>query len=154
MHAFTQLVEAFDRDLLRLAFLIAGSTEAAEDAVQGAWTRLWSQPPRLEDPSRIRSWLLTVAANEARQDRRRRGRGAELESIAPNPSIRDLDPRLADLAAIVSGLDDGDRELLALRFAVGLTSQEIGDQLGLSAEGTRSRLRRLLGRIREELRDD
>lgn len=152
--AFTQLVEAFDGDLLRVAFFIAGSRQAAEDAAQTAWTRLWHSPPRLDDPSKIRSWLLTVAANEARHNRRRSQRGAELESMLPSPGIRDADPRLADLAAVVGGLHDGDRELLALRFAVGLTSQEIGDHLGLSAEGARSRLHRLLARLREDLADD
>jgi RNA polymerase sigma-70 factor (ECF subfamily) len=50
-------------------------------------------------------------------------------------------------------LASGERELLALRFAVGLTSQEIGDHLGLTAVAVRSRLLRLLGRLREDLSD-
>lgn len=45
--AFTQLVAAFDRDLLRLAYVITGSQQAAEDAAQTAWERLWGKPPHL-----------------------------------------------------------------------------------------------------------
>lgn len=152
--AFTALVEAFDRDLVRVAFFVAGDREAAEDAAQAAWTRLWHDPPVLREPTKLRSWLLTVAANEARQAARRRRRGDELEIVAFELRPGAADPRATDLATVVGDLRDGDRELLALRFAVGLTAAEIGEHLGLSAEGVRSRLHRLLARIREDLRDE
>ena len=68
---FTKLVAALDHDLLRLAYVITGSREAAEDAAQAAWERLWHKPPQLREPSKLRSWLLRVCANEARQAGRR-----------------------------------------------------------------------------------
>lgn len=40
--AFTQLVAAYDHELLRLAFVIAGNRPAAEDAAQAAWEHLRS----------------------------------------------------------------------------------------------------------------
>ncbi len=65
--AFAQLVAARDHDLLRLAFVITGNRHAAEDAVQATWERLWRKPPELRAPEKLRSWLLRVCANEARQ---------------------------------------------------------------------------------------
>lgn len=151
--AFTKLVAVFDPALLRLAYIITGSRPAAEDAAQAAWERLWRRPPRLLEPSRLRSWLLTVCANEARQAGRRQRRGAVLEVQAASSATpeADLTAELADLRVALGRLPASDRELLALRFAVGLASAEIADHLGLSAEGARTRLHRLLQRLRAEL---
>ncbi len=154
--AFTQLVAAFDGELLRLAYVITGSRQSAEDAAQAAWERLWRKPPKLREPSKLRSWLLTVCANEARQAGRRGRRGAVLEAKTASDStpMTDLTADLADLRVVLGRLSTSDRELLALRFAVGLASAEIAEHLGLSPEGARTRLHRLLQRLRRELSHD
>ena len=158
--AFTQLVDVLDRDLLRLAFVITGSRPAAEDAAQAAWERLWHKPPRLREPAKLRSWLLTVCANEARQAGRRQRRGSALEARAASGSRADADVTadltadLADLQVALARLTTSDRELLGLRFGVGLASAEIAEHLGLSPEGARTRVHRLLKRLRRELSDD
>jgi RNA polymerase sigma-70 factor (ECF subfamily) len=154
--AFTQLVAELDHELLRLAYVITGSQQAAEDAAQATWERLWDKPPDLREPSKLRPWLLTVCANEARQAGRRRRRGAALETRAASgwaPNA-DLIADLADLQVALDRLTMSDRELLALRFAVGLSSAEIAEHLSLSPEGARTRLHRLLQRLRRELRHD
>lgn len=154
--AFTQLVAALDRELLRLAYLITGSRHAAEDAAQAAWERLWHKPPHLREPSKLRSWLLTVCANEARQAGRRQRRGAALEAKAASGSAPkvDLTADLADLQVALGRISTSDRELLALRFVVGLASAEIAEHLGLSPEGARTRIHRLVQRLRQEVSHD
>jgi len=152
--AFTRLVEAHDADMARLCFVICGDLELARDATQNAWHRLWRDPPRLNDDRRLRSWLLTVAANEARQLARRRRRGAILEhrSARPEPAPRpDLGIERVDLERVLDRISPDERELLGLRYVLGMSSPEIATQLGLSAEGVRTRLRRLLARLRLEM---
>ncbi len=151
--AFTQLVAAYDHELLRLAFVIAGNRPAAEDAAQAAWEHLWRKPPLLRAPSKLRSWLLTVCANEARQAARRRRRGGVLEADAASnmPPAPDLAADLIDLQIALGRLSIPERELLALRFAAGLASAEIAEHLGISPEGARTRIHRLLQRLRTEL---
>ena len=56
-----------------------------------------------------------------------------------------------DLARALARLGPDDRTLLALRFVAGLDSNEIATQLGISASGVRSRLARLVDRLRKEL---
>lgn len=152
--AFTRLVSGLDRDLLRVAFLVAHDAEAARDAVQTTWQRVWSDPPSLRDPNALRSWLLKVAANEARQAARRSGRARAREQRADGPAPA-RDPasgiELLDLRAALETLTPADRELLALRYVLDMTSSDIGAHLGLSPEGVRSRLARLLHRLREVL---
>jgi RNA polymerase sigma factor (sigma-70 family) len=48
-------------------------------------------------------------------------------------------------------LPPDDRRLLALRYVAGLDSTQIATHLGLSASGVRTRLARLLDRLRVDL---
>jgi len=151
--SFTELVRMLDADLLRLAFVVSGDVQLAEDAVQIAWERLWHRPPLMREPQRIRSWLLTVAANEARRASRRRRRGSILEAAGNSELPIDPSARLdvLDLQAALPRLSPADRELLALRFVLDVPSPEIATHLNLSPEGVRTRIRRALARLREEM---
>jgi len=58
------------------------------------------------------------------------------------------------LRRVLRGLTADERTLLALRYVAGLDSTEIAAQLGGSASGIRSRLARLLVRLRIDLDHD
>jgi len=58
-----------------------------------------------------------------------------------------------DLASALARLEPADRELLAMRYLVGMGSEEIARATGRSASGVRARLSRLTSRLREELTD-
>jgi RNA polymerase sigma factor (sigma-70 family) len=154
--AFASIVAAHNDDMARIAYLVSGSLEVAEDAVQAAWAIAWRRLGSLRDPTRLRAWLMSVAANEARQlgrgNRRRRVR--ELAVGSGGQSADTDQATLIDLANAVAALDLGDRTLIGLRYIAGLDSTEIGRELGLSASGVRVRLHRLMTRLRQELDDD
>lgn len=154
--AFTRLVAAFHADMVRVAYVISGGDgELAQDAAQSAWAIAWSRLHTLREPERIRAWLVSIAANEARQGLRRQRRvvavGLEDADVPfhATPSARDL-----DLAAVLARLRPDERALIGLRYVAGLDSREIGAALGISASGVRSRLDRLLDRLRAELGDE
>ncbi len=160
--AFTELVARHHRDLLRVAYVICRDTSLAEDAAQAAWAIAWRRMGDVKDPSQIRSWLVAVAANEARRvmrSRRQRIReisvaDIELEAV---PDLRS-DPLAAgianaDLRRALASLDPTDRALIALRYVAELSSDEIGHALGMSSSGARGRLSRLLVRLRGDLGD-
>lgn len=153
--AFAILVARHTAEMARVAFIICGDIEMARDAVQSAWQEAWTKLPGLRRPTSIRPWLLAVAANEARQIARRERRRRSVEPGALTIGVDTVQPD--DDFALRRALDAlpvEDRRLLAMRYGAGLTSEEIGRQLGISASGTRVRLMRLLTRLREELRDD
>ena len=58
-----------------------------------------------------------------------------------------------DLVEALHRLKVEDRVLLALRYVAGFDSTEIARMIGGSASGVRTRLARLLDRLREELTD-
>lgn len=155
--AFASIVDTYHGDMARVAYVVCGDADVAEDAVQAAWSVAWRKLGSLRDPERLRSWLVAVAANEARQLVRRRNRLAvveiDVESVsAPSADPADRIDRL-DLLNAIRRLKPEDRVLLALRYVAGLESNEIGPLVGMSAPGARGHLSRLLGRLRRELRD-
>jgi RNA polymerase sigma factor (sigma-70 family) len=155
--AFASIVDTYHADMARVAYVVCGDPDVAEDAVQAAWSVAWRKLRSLRDPERLRPWLVAVAANEARQLVRRRHRLSvveiDVESVsAPFPDPADRIGRL-DLVNAIGHLKPEDRVLLALRYVAGLDSNEIGPLVGMSASGARGRLSRLLGRLRTELRD-
>ncbi len=152
--AFARLVESHHADLLRVAYVVCGDRELAADAVQSAWHAAWRQVNALRDPAAARAWLLAITMNQARRHLRRQWLRRRLEPMATassavsRPDLPDL-----DLATALAHLSARDRELVALRYLLGMTSAEIGRQVGMSASGVRVRLARVLARLREELTD-
>jgi RNA polymerase sigma-70 factor (ECF subfamily) len=156
--AFARLVDSFYADTMRVAFVVAGGDrEVAEDAVQAAWSTAWQKLGTLRDPERLKPWLLTVTANEARQAARRAHRHPVVEI-----DLGAADPAGPDPASLVSALDlrralvhfaPEDRALLALRYVAGFDSTEIAALTHRNASSVRSRLAALLARLRKELSD-
>jgi RNA polymerase sigma-70 factor (ECF subfamily) len=161
--AFTELVARHHQDLLRVAYVICRDAFLAEDSAQAAWAIAWRRLGDVKDPERVRSWLVAVAANEARRIMRSRHSrvgeisvaDVELEGV---PDLRS-DPLAggiasADLRRVLASLDPTDRALIALRYIAELSSDEIGHTLGMSSSGARGRLSRVLLRLRGDLLDD
>jgi RNA polymerase sigma factor (sigma-70 family) len=150
---FPALVAEHHGDLVRLAYAIVGDPDLANDVAQSAWAAAWRNRSRLREPERVRGWLLTIAANEARRSLRRRRLRQFIplaDDTARTVPARPSDDQI-DLIQAIQRLRPRDREILARRYAMGETSQEIGDQVGMSDSGVRVRIGRLLEMLREEL---
>jgi RNA polymerase sigma factor (sigma-70 family) len=161
--AFARIVAAHHDDMARVCFVICGDVDLAQEAVQASWPQAWRKMSTIRDPERLRPWLISIAVNETKQLVRRRGRRMvreipiDAEGSALAASARS-DPGTRagelDLLNALAGLDDADRTLVSLRYAAGLNSSEIARIVGISAGGVRSRLARVLDRLRKELGDD
>jgi RNA polymerase sigma factor (sigma-70 family) len=156
--AFARIVAAYHLDLVRVAFVICGDQGRAEDAAQSAWWIAWRKLPSLRDNDRLRPWLVSIAANEARKIvKHERGRRVPEIAIDLDRSSS-IDPEGAidgvDLRNALARLAPQDRALIALRYAAGLDASELAPYVGLSPSGVRTRLSRLLDRLRGELNDD
>jgi RNA polymerase sigma-70 factor (ECF subfamily) len=157
--AFTRIVAAHHADMLKVARTICGDLAMAEEATQSAWSLAWRRLPSLREPGRLRAWLVSIAANQARDALRQRRRrpvvelpvaDADSDAGAGDPARR---PGDIDLRNAMARLNPTDRSLVALRYIAGFDSFELGKALGTSASGTRARLARILDRLRTELGD-
>jgi RNA polymerase sigma-70 factor (ECF subfamily) len=153
--AFARIVAAYHADMVRVAYGICGVTDLALDAVQAAWVIAWRKLGTVREPDRLRSWLIAVAANEARHVARSWGRRPVVELDLDPPGTDATDPAdgiaRVDLVNALRRLSAEDRSLLALRYAADLTRRRSRRHWGYGP-GVRARLR-LIGRLRKELDD-
>jgi RNA polymerase sigma factor (sigma-70 family) len=155
--AFTHVVAAYNDDMLRVCYVITRDANLAADAVQEAWAIAWRQMSGLREPNRLKSWLVAVAANEARQIMRHQRRvlvdDAAVESSASTiGGGSTVWSGRVDLGNALAHLSPEDRALLALRYVADLNSTELSEFTGLTPSGTRARLQHLLSELRDEVR--
>lgn len=165
--AFARIVALYDDDVVRVAYLVSGDVGISHEAASATWSIAWRKLRSVRDDQHVRAWLAAVAGNEARQvmrrQRRQTVREISLDAFADEPhgigsatgrvGEDDRDTNL-DLMAALRQLDPQDRAIVAMRYALGLSSFEIARAIGMSAPGVRSRLQRSLERLRKELSDD
>ena len=156
--AFRRIIAAYHEDMRRVCLAISGDHAIADEAVQAAWLVAWQKLSKVHGPDQLRPWLVSVAVNEAKRLLRKRRRLAEL--VVPVDASGEpggVDPAsgvaAVDLRAALSRLDPDDAALLAMRYVAGFDSNELSAATGISPSGTRSRIERLLKRLREDLSD-
>jgi RNA polymerase sigma factor (sigma-70 family) len=108
----------------------------------------------------VDAWLFGIARNAALDELRRRRRRASLETDPEDSAIRPVDEH-AELAvrrevvrAAVAQLSGPERDLLALKFAGGLSNGEIARVLGVSESSAGTRLHRTITKLREACDED
>ena len=159
-HAYEELVYAHQGIAFRTAYVIAGNAADAEEATQDGFVKAWRALGRFREGAPFRPWLLQIVANEARNRRRSAGRRAHLllraateepsGDAAPSPEASLLSAETREtLLAAVNELPDDQRTVIALRFFVGLSEQEVADALKLPTGTVKSRSARALERLRE-----
>ncbi len=156
--AFARIVAAHRAEMVRVAYVVCGDWDIAQDAAQAALWIAWRKLPSLRDPARLRPWLMSVVANEARAVLRRQRRHpvVELTIATEGTGVGDPGDEIGqvDLANALHHLSPDDRALVALRYLADVDSAEIGTLTGRSASGVRTRLSRVLDHLRKELGDD
>lgn len=155
--AWIVLVQAHQEALFRLAYLLLGSADDAEDVAQDALIRAYRNLGRFDATRPLRPWLLQItrnlAFNQQRSARRylaavtrwwqQTGAGTNHQD-APDSTSADADL----LWQAVRSLAQADQEVIYLRYFLELSVAETADALEV-AEGTvKSRLSRALRRLR------
>ncbi len=154
--AFARIVAAHEAEMHRICVAVCGDQATAADAVQSAWSIAWRKLDSIRQPDRLRPWLVAIAVNETRQLMRKHNRRSQIEVAVDVPERPGgVDPATGidglDLDQALLRLDPDDRALLAMRYIAGFDSSELAIATGLSPSGTRTRLERLLARLRREL---
>jgi len=155
--AFARIVRDHHDDMARVCQVITGDPDLAQEAAQAAWPIAWRRLRTLRDAAKLRAWLVTIAANEARHLLRRQRRDRVVAIDAVEVVSREQDPGgrvdALDLMHAFRRLDVADRELLSLRYVAGFDATEIGLAIRMTPSGVRTRLSRLIARLRLEVGD-
>ena len=132
--------------LLRLAFLLTGSRETAEDIVQSAFASVQPRWHRVDDP---RAYLRRSVVNLAKDGQRREFRRRRL--LRPEPDLVTAIPEIDETWDLVRRLPTTQRAVVVLHYYEDLPLVEIGLLLNRPASTVRSDLRRALARLRKVL---
>jgi len=167
--AFEELVRRYDRNVFRIAQHITQNREDAEDVVQEAFLKAYSNLAKFQEQSKFYTWLVRIAVNEALMKLRRRkpertvsldeevkteddSLPREVADWSPNPEQMYNQAELRDiLTRTIQGLPAGFRTVFVLRDVEGLSTEETAQALDLSIPAVKSRLLRARLQLRERL---
>jgi RNA polymerase sigma-70 factor (sigma-E family) len=145
--------------LVRVATLLLGDQQSAEDVVQDAFFGLYRGLPGLRDRSKALPYLRASVINGSRSVLRARKR-AFLRKVQHEPPVWSAESaamagedRKALLAA-VARLPRRSREVLALRYYLDLADHEIATALGISRATVSSTASRALAKLARELKEE
>jgi RNA polymerase sigma-70 factor, ECF subfamily len=139
---YTPMMRAYTQRMLN------GSADV-DDVVQEAFVTAWRRFSELEDPSKVKSWLMRIVSRKA-VDRIRALRPVvdidDVDSPAPSNSspaeIVEARAGIAALGAALRELPDAQRECWVLREMGGYSYDEIAEELGIPATTARGLLAR------------
>lgn len=152
--AFAVLVRRYTPMMRAYARRILSGTADVDDVVQDAFITAWGRLPNLDDPGRVKSWLMRITSRKAIDRIRATRPQVDLEEFdLPAPDLS-APARQVEARAGVAALSDALRELPApqrecwvLREIGGYTYEEIADELGVPL----STVRGLLARARKDI---
>lgn len=123
--------------------------DTAADILQETFVRIHSGLPQLRDEDRLSSWVLQVARNVIIDHYRESRPSAALESdvVDTRPTCGGNSKNHNEevsrwLPPMIDSLPEGYRDALRLAEIDGLTQRQVGERLGLSLSGAKSRVQR------------
>jgi RNA polymerase sigma-70 factor (sigma-E family) len=143
--------------LARLAHIMLGSQQAAEDVVQESFLGLYRRWPQLSDPAKALAYVRSSVLNGCRSALRQR-------RDANYPAVQDVPVMSAESEVLTSEerrqivgalrlLPERQREVLTLRFYLDLPDHEIAAALGIRQSTVRSTAHRALTALGRALRE-
>jgi RNA polymerase sigma-70 factor (ECF subfamily) len=154
--AYAELIREHEQVAFRLAWLLCGSPQDGEDALQEAALKAWSALPGFRPGAPFRPWFLTIVANEARSRRRSGARRHDLElRFAAEHRRGSAEPLEHEsrsmLLQALRGLPRRDREVVFLRHMLDLSVGETAAVMGCREGTVKSRRARALEKLRSAM---
>ena len=166
--AFEELVNRYERKIFRLTMNITRNREDAEDAMQDAFMKAYSHLDKFHEDSRLYTWLVRIAANEALMRLRKRRPNQvsldepidgeddfipqQIQDWGPSPEQRYAQTEMRDiLRSVIEELSPDFRVVFVLRDVEGLSTGETAEAVGISEAAVKSRLLRARLKLRQKL---
>lgn len=156
--AMDVLVQRHHGSVFRLCQSILGDPDRVDDAVQESFIRAYGALRQFRGASTFRTWLLSIAGNQARGALRRSKRRRETALDRAGP-LASNDPDVAERAVLldeaarmrllVERLPEKQRLAVTLRIDEGLSFREIGEIIDSSEGSARVNYHHGIRRLRE-----
>lgn len=162
VNALETLYDRYSARMFGLALRILHQRDAAEDAVQEAFFRVWKRAESF-DPQRgaFLGWLAAIVRNTCLDYGRRQGTRPTLLEMDADVDLPDPDADVAETAAereqrrqvrqALAALPPEQSQVLELSFFAGLTRRDIAAQLNIPVGTVHTRARLGLQKLRDLL---
>jgi len=162
--AWATLVTRHQDAVFRLAFLLLGDTDDAQDVAQESLIRGFYALNSFDTTRPLRPWLLRITSNLASNKRRSLaryvaavGRWFQKETTAVEPDFQDRQVQQWEAQTVwqaVQRLSRSDQEIIYLRFFLELSVAETAAAANIAPGTVKSRLHRALNRLRQVIARD
>jgi len=127
----------------------------AEDVLQEVFVKIHSRIDTLKDVRRLQGWIYQITRNAIIDYYRSKNAVPELPESLKNSEDSNDNPVIYELApcveAMVNRLPERYRQAVILTAYQGLTQKEMGEKLGLSHSGAKSRVKRAREKLKNML---
>lgn len=153
-----QVWDAFHTPLFQFIRRRVADESIAEDLLQEVFLKIHQHGNSLKDAQRLESWIYQITRNliidHYRSHRQLMtsldtGEALDLPEDLPDDDI--VGELLPCIRAMVLALPEQDRQALILTEYQGLTQKELGERLGLSFSGAKSRVQRAREKLKQAL---
>lgn len=158
LKAMDVLIERHHGSVYRMCLSILREVDRAEDAVQETFIKAYRGLTRFRGDAQFKTWLMTIAGNEAKGALRRSGRRRE-QALDDSPEIHSGDPDIEEQTAMmddarrvrrmVEELPEKQRLAVTLRVDEGMSFKEIGVIIESSEGAARVNYHHGIRRLRE-----
>ena len=160
--AWEPLVQTHQQAVFRLAYLLLGDPDDAEDIAQETFLRAWNHLRRFDQTRPLKPWLLSITANLSRNRRRSAGRylAALTRAFRDEPAPASVEDKSAqymeanDLWKAVQNLNEPDQQVVYLRYFMDLSVAETAEVLKVADGTVKSRLSRALEKLRAIIKQE
>lgn len=159
--AWSILIQQHQEAIFRLAYLLLGDADEAEDVAQETFIRAFRMLERFDTTRPLRPWLLRISSNLAHNHHRGVSRylaalhrfyqSKLVESSGDEPEQR-MEARA--LWQAMRRLDEKDQQVIYLRYFLDLPVPEVAETLNIPSGTVKSRLSRALERLRTVIEQD
>jgi RNA polymerase sigma factor (sigma-70 family) len=152
--AFAQIVRKYQSLICALTYSACGHLQTSEDLAQMTFVTAWSEMPKLQQPSKLKSWLCGIARNLAKNSLREQQYipSAKAQGLDQIRDVLSEEPSPCEVAIskeeeailwrTLSELPPTYRDPLVLFYRQHQSAGEVADALGLTEDAVHQRLSR------------
>ena len=158
--ALEQLIARWRPGAEAYACSLLHDSQAAEDAVQEAFARLYAVRTDVDERRSFSAYLYTIVKRICLDELRKRKRFPELPGELPDPPVPSAEAEYIsrwdrlNRIHLLAGLDETDRQLLLAFSLEGKSTKQIAGEMHLTDGQVRVRLHRIRRKMRKGMKED
>lgn len=154
------LYDQYAESLYGIINRILGDEQLAEDSLQKTMLKVWDNIDGF-DPGKASffTWMGVIARNTALDQKRlktfqAKQKTVSVDDVVYKAEIKSTEGASIDAARLLSSLDENNRIVLEYAYLKGYTQQEIADLLNIPLGTVKTRIRKAIMVLRDQLKDE